>query len=169
MPVHSQYSQLQYCCSHPGCNRWFKNQSGLTQHRHAKYPRVSISPPSSPRSRSESPPASPNSLPTRSPTPQNAEEEDFPHIEAQYFGPHNGVYRNYHPFMTGQSNGLLQQFYLTDFLIGRPCDSNGDFLPPDTQPPPPPDPHDEDDWSPFHDHLEFELADFLYTHNQMPV
>ncbi|KAH0838763.1 hypothetical protein J3R83DRAFT_7138 [Lanmaoa asiatica] len=150
MPLTSQYAQLQYPCSHPGCNRWFKNQSGLTQHQHAKHPRVSVSPPPSPSPRPDSPPISLNVRPTRSPTPHVGEDADFLNVEAEYLGPHNAVFRNYHPFMTG-----------------RPCDSTGDFLLPGAQPLP--DLPHEDDWTPFHDRLEFEVADFLYTRNQMPA
>ncbi|KAN0086206.1 hypothetical protein V8E55_007340 [Tylopilus felleus] len=133
MPADSLHVQLQYACLHPGCNRWFQNQSGLTQHRHARHPRISVSPPSTPR-----------------PTPQD-EDMNFPQVEAEFLGPCNTVFRNYHPLMRA-----------------HPCDFNGDFLLPGA-PPPPLEPPNEDDWTPFHNRLEFELADFLYTRNQMPA
>ncbi|KIK11762.1 hypothetical protein PISMIDRAFT_122128, partial [Pisolithus microcarpus 441] len=47
-----------------------------------------------------------------------------------------------------------------------PCNANGDFLPNGTQPEPH-QPKPPDDWSPYNSRLEFELADFIYTHNQM--
>ncbi|KAG1734437.1 uncharacterized protein EDB91DRAFT_1250958 [Suillus paluster] len=49
---------------------------------------------------------------------------------------------------------------------GRPCDENDVFLPPGT-PPPPPVNYPADDWTPFHDCVEFEMAELLYIDNQM--
>ena len=46
-----------------------------------------------------------------------------------------------------------------------PCDSEGNFLPPNTPPPPPPAP--SNDWFPYRDQQQFELADFLYHRNEM--
>lgn len=45
---------------------------------------------------------------------------------------------------------------------------NGIFLPPGAQPPTFDDAA-SDDWTPFHNHIEFETAEFLYTRNQMPA
>ncbi|KAG2159113.1 uncharacterized protein EDB93DRAFT_1283956 [Suillus bovinus] len=53
-------------------------------------------------------------------------------------------------------------------ITGRPCDVNGVFLPPGT-PPPPPENLATNDWTPFRNHTEFETAEFLYKHNQMPA
>lgn len=50
--------------------------------------------------------------------------------------------------------------------VGRPCDAQGVFLPENTPPPPLPR-KAVDDWSPFRNRVEYELADFLYTRNQM--
>ncbi|KIK82056.1 hypothetical protein PAXRUDRAFT_154653 [Paxillus rubicundulus Ve08.2h10] len=49
-----------------------------------------------------------------------------------------------------------------------PCDKKGDFLENDASPTPL---HKKpnNDWSPYRNRLEFELADFLYTHSQMPA
>ncbi|KAI5989293.1 hypothetical protein EDD15DRAFT_2198580 [Pisolithus albus] len=86
---------------------------------------------------------------------------DFPHpepgldaetddnIHAVFIGPGDSLFRNYHPGLTGQ-----------------PCNANGDFLPDGTQPEPR-QPKPPDDWSPYNSRLEFELADFIYTRNQM--
>ncbi|EKM73957.1 hypothetical protein AGABI1DRAFT_95965, partial [Agaricus bisporus var. burnettii JB137-S8] len=57
------------------------------------------------------------------------------------------VRREYHPYLTGQI-----------------CDRNGNFLPPNT--PPGPDEH-SNGWYPFRDRSQFELAEFLFSHNQM--
>ncbi|KAI5998603.1 hypothetical protein EDD15DRAFT_2386521 [Pisolithus albus] len=138
-----------YACTQ--CKRWFRNRSGLTQHTHAKHPRFST-----------------YSLPTNNWSVDDPHAEvdedravDVPHlspgpdvemdngIRAAFVGPGDNVYRNYHPSLTGQ-----------------PCDAGGDFLPTGTQPEPR-QPKPPDDWSPYNSHLEFELADFLYTRNQM--
>ncbi|KAG1736223.1 hypothetical protein EDB19DRAFT_1896127 [Suillus lakei] len=74
-----------------------------------------------------------------SPQPNNAE----------FIGPGDHLYQNYHAD-----------------LDGRPCDADGVFLPPGA-PPPPPKNVVTDDWTPFHNHSEFETAEFLYTRNQM--
>jgi len=52
-------------------------------------------------------------------------------------------------------------------LIGRPCDKDGNFLPPNT-PPSLRRPHtDPEDWTPYESRLQFETAEFLFTRNQM--
>ncbi|PCH39302.1 hypothetical protein WOLCODRAFT_21411 [Wolfiporia cocos MD-104 SS10] len=51
-------------------------------------------------------------------------------------------------------------------IDGRPCDSSGTYLDPDT-PPPQRYPRERDDYSPFRDRVEFETAEFLYKKNQM--
>ncbi|KAI5999622.1 hypothetical protein EDD15DRAFT_2160596 [Pisolithus albus] len=48
------------------------------------------------------------------------------------------------------------------------CDAHGQFLP-DDAPPPPRAERAPDDWTPYHNRLEFELADFLFTHAEMPA
>ncbi|KAG1870863.1 hypothetical protein F4604DRAFT_1583573 [Suillus subluteus] len=50
----------------------------------------------------------------------------------------------------------------------RPCDSEGEFLPPGTPPPPLTD-KTPDDWTPYRSQVEFELADYLFTKNQTPA
>lgn len=57
-------------------------------------------------------------------------------------------------------------------LTGIPCDSNGQNLGPGVQPPPrTPRGHValNDDWSPFENRVEFEMADFMYRRNQLPA
>jgi hypothetical protein len=61
---------------------------------------------------------------------------------------------------------------LTFAILGTPCDENGNNLPPGTLPPPPlPPPIDENGepllYFPYKDCEEFELASFLFKHNQM--
>ncbi|KAG2107467.1 uncharacterized protein F5147DRAFT_745971 [Suillus discolor] len=44
---------------------------------------------------------------------------------------------------------------------------NGNPIPPDAPPPPRPSDRGSDDWTPYNDRVEFEVADFLYRRNQM--
>ncbi|KAJ6615330.1 hypothetical protein B0H10DRAFT_1916032 [Mycena sp. CBHHK59/15] len=50
--------------------------------------------------------------------------------------------------------------------IGRPCDRDGNFLPPNT-PPPPRERPPPDDFTPYAQHADFDLADLLYRRVQM--
>ncbi|KAJ6548944.1 hypothetical protein B0H19DRAFT_1300082 [Mycena capillaripes] len=52
------------------------------------------------------------------------------------------------------------------FLSGRPCNENEEFLPAGT-PPPPRTTAAPDDWSPYEDSVQFNVADFLYRKVQM--
>ncbi|KAG2105072.1 uncharacterized protein F5147DRAFT_654257 [Suillus discolor] len=74
-----------------------------------------------------------------------------PNVDMEFIGPGDHLYRNYH---TG--------------LNARPCNMDGIFLLPGT-PLPPLENVATDDWTPFHNHTEFETAEFLYTQNQMPA
>jgi Plavaka transposase len=49
---------------------------------------------------------------------------------------------------------------------GRPCDADGNYLPPGSPPLPFDDPP-LDNWFPFSSRIEFETADFLFRRNQM--
>jgi Plavaka transposase len=54
------------------------------------------------------------------------------------------------------------------FLLGRPCDEHGDYIPSDT--PPQQARHaraDPEDWTPYRERIEFETAQFLYCQEQM--
>jgi hypothetical protein len=55
---------------------------------------------------------------------------------------------------------------LTQWIAGRPCDSEGQFLPAGA-PPPPWDVPQPDDWSPYESRSSFELADLLFRRDQM--
>jgi hypothetical protein len=45
--------------------------------------------------------------------------------------------------------------------LALPCDSDGNFLPPG-MPPPRRETQQQEDWAPFHNEVQFELADFLF-------
>lgn len=73
-------------------------------------------------------------------------------------------YRQYHPLLSGKLFKILSAMFVDKFK-GRPCDALGNYLPPGS--PPPPDNQEPDDWSPFEDGVQFELADLLYRREQM--
>ena len=53
----------------------------------------------------------------------------------------------------------------SDTFIGQPCDKDGDLL--DPVPLPITESQDPTDWTPFHNRIEFEMAEFLYKRCQM--
>ncbi|KAI6040552.1 hypothetical protein EDC04DRAFT_2602342 [Pisolithus marmoratus] len=76
----------------------------------------------------------------------NLEHED---VKAEYVGPSSRLYCNYHPGLNAQR-----------------CDACGQFLPANA-PLPPYAERASDDWTPYHNWLEFKLADFLFMHAGM--
>ncbi|KAG1850945.1 hypothetical protein F4604DRAFT_1687040, partial [Suillus subluteus] len=142
------------------CNRWFKNKSGYTQHTNAVHPVLSAAPLHTPElsqfNRSPLPIFNGDFDPVQS---DGAGEEDLSGIPrsaqspapAEFFGAGDRLYRNYHPSLTG-----------------RPCDPEGNFLLPGALPLPLSE-KSTDDWTPYRDHLEFELADYIFTKNQTPA
>ncbi|KAI5983739.1 hypothetical protein F5J12DRAFT_907985 [Pisolithus orientalis] len=132
-------------CTKPGCCQWFRNKLGLTQHINIYHP-VFL----------------PINIPVQVEQPDQVpspEEEQFhdpstspsnPTLLAEFVGQGDKYYRNYHPNLTGQ-----------------PCDSSGNPLPVGQSSLQTPSEKQPNDWSPYSSHLEFELADFLFTHSQM--
>ncbi|KAI6026454.1 hypothetical protein BKA83DRAFT_4124138 [Pisolithus microcarpus] len=131
--------------------------SGLTQHHHAKHP--FFPPPTAdpqvtpPTCHACLEPAEEdhwgdalNETESHAQTPSTNDE-----FNSEFFGSGNPVFHNYHPI-----------------LMGIPCGINAQPLPRST-PPQPPEPKSPDDWFPYSSQLGFELADFLYTWNQMPA
>jgi hypothetical protein len=51
--------------------------------------------------------------------------------------------------------------------VGRICDDRGNSIPLDTPPPPRDSDKGSDDWTPYDNRLQFEVADFLFRRNQM--
>ncbi|KAI6100515.1 hypothetical protein F5141DRAFT_1009290 [Pisolithus sp. B1] len=88
-------------------------------------------------------------------------------MRAEYVGLSSRLYHNYHTGLNGESVNLhlLQLIY---FITAQRCDACGQFLP-DNAPPPPHAEKTPDDWTPYHNQLEFKLADFLFTHAKMPA
>ena len=52
-------------------------------------------------------------------------------------------------------------------ITGRICDRHGNDIPLDAPPPPRPSDQGPDDWTPYNNRVEFEVADFLFRRNQM--
>ncbi|KIK77748.1 hypothetical protein PAXRUDRAFT_165831 [Paxillus rubicundulus Ve08.2h10] len=101
------FNVQQYPCTKPHCNHWFRNKSGLTQHLNAVH--QVFSPP---------PPPSPEPVPGVGQPGHEVSSGDQhhfndplhngmhhssppPHVEAQFFGPGDKLYRNYHAKMNG--------------------------------------------------------------------
>ncbi|GBE88358.1 hypothetical protein SCP_1301730 [Sparassis crispa] len=60
--------------------------------------------------------------------------------------------------------GVTTEYHL--YIDGKPCDADGKYLPKDAPPAARPTPA-TDDWTPYQTQVEFELAEFLYTREQM--
>ncbi|OBZ77541.1 hypothetical protein A0H81_01910 [Grifola frondosa] len=70
-----------------------------------------------------------------------------------------------HPLDDTVPEGLSREYH--EHIDGTPCDEDGNYLPPDTPPTFPPAPL-SDDWSPYRNRVEFEVAGLLYTRDKMP-
>jgi len=75
------------------------------------------------------------------------------------------VTRIYHPKLDGKSMSFLHATKLI-LCLGWICDEDGNDIPLDT-PPPPRGSNEPDDWFPYDDRIQFEIADFLFRQNQM--
>jgi hypothetical protein len=77
-----------------------------------------------------------------------------------------------HPILNGMSFISTFCSISTKSSLGTPCDSLGNYLPPDALPPPYILPGENDaahnHWDPFDNRAQFEVADFLFKRNQMP-
>ncbi|KAH9022636.1 hypothetical protein EDB85DRAFT_2151663 [Lactarius pseudohatsudake] len=97
-----------------------------------------------------SPPSSPPRSDMISPEPEQSGKSSLPRDRGQQDPDPPHVIRMYHPTINGKI-----------------CDKDGNELPACT----PPLPHDldrgPDDWGPFNNRVEFEVADFLFRRNQM--
>lgn len=153
-------------CSVPQCTKTFSNRGGLNNH--LKVHRI-------PRKRAPSQTSPPpeqqftHNSNHSSPNPDTFEPEGDS-MDTADDGPlrRRGERVRSHPLINGT---LFSSFYLSCISLltvfaGLPCDSEGNFLPNGALPPPwdcPP----ADDFSPFANHAEFELADLLFRKNQM--
>jgi Plavaka transposase len=66
------------------------------------------------------------------------------------------------------SLSYFRVIFIDSFLVsGTICDEHGNDIPRDTLPPLRPSDRGPNDWTPYNDRIEFEVADFLYRRNQM--
>ncbi|KIM81585.1 hypothetical protein PILCRDRAFT_8631 [Piloderma croceum F 1598] len=79
---------------------------------------------------------------------------------------HNGDCASY-----GQARDAFVQPHVTKeyhpSINGTICDEDRNDIPPDTPPPPHPTDRGPNDWTPYNNRVEFEVADFLYRRNQI--
>ncbi|KAG1818094.1 uncharacterized protein BJ212DRAFT_1446566 [Suillus subaureus] len=159
-------SSLCISCMKPGCNCWFRNWSGYTQHMNAKHPAF-LTPPCPP-SFGLVPDITDHNFGDTSPM----DDEDPLQSMAEFLGTGDQLYRNYYPFLLVSCSTI--QFLLNDtkkytyIYIAHPCDPDSTFLPPGT-PPPPLTEKSLDDWTPCGSCVKFKLADYLFTRNQTPT
>ncbi|KIO04860.1 hypothetical protein M404DRAFT_25942 [Pisolithus tinctorius Marx 270] len=141
-------------CTKPGCRRWFRNKSGLTQHVNVYHP---VFLPINIPAQVEQPDQVPS--PEEEQFQFRPDDDDYsdpstspsnPTLLAEFVGQGNKYYQNYHPNLTRQ-----------------PCDSSGNPLPVGQLSLQTPSEKQPNDWSPYSSRLEFKLADFLFTCSQM--
>jgi hypothetical protein len=119
----------------------------------------------------ESPRWSPGARTEGTPGPEHNRRSSSPHQNQRAASRDHGA-RNpspttqiFHPDLNGInlcdcSNILLM------ILPGIPCDEDGNPVPPGTPPPPRETDNGADDWTPYENRPQFELADYIFTKNQ---
>ncbi|KAI9441589.1 hypothetical protein H4582DRAFT_2110402 [Lactarius indigo] len=148
----STFSICKIPCRSPGCGRWFCNNTGLTKHMRSKHriPPLQAHPIPTPW-----PLAADNSDPQPIDDPQFI--DDWPNSPPPDPPPADGGVHE-------EEEGPEWEFHPS--LCATPCDENHMYLPPGTTPSPPPA-WAPDDWTPYRNRVEFELAEFLYRKVQM--
>ncbi|KAG2028968.1 hypothetical protein BDR03DRAFT_936904 [Suillus americanus] len=139
----------------PGCKRIFKNKSGRMKHMRMLHPR----PLRNHRTFHQAAPAPPCSP---SPEHENGPGDGFmpdPDIEN---GPGDGFMPD--PDTCVQLGPLFRTFH--PHLTGLKCNINGDFIDQNSPPPLRADALPTD-WVPYESRVAFEMAEFLFTRNQM--
>ncbi|KAJ7248710.1 hypothetical protein C8J57DRAFT_1522190 [Mycena rebaudengoi] len=136
-------------CGAAGCTRFFQNASGRTQHIHSVHTPLGH--------RRESSVDADGDIRMPSPARSQASSRASANIGGGDAGDN--------PAPPPPRRTIVYH----RFLNGLPCNSTGAFYNnPDT--PPPPRPHAApDDYSPYADRLDFDLADLLYRRVQMPA
>ncbi|KAG1903865.1 uncharacterized protein F5891DRAFT_1126823 [Suillus fuscotomentosus] len=126
-------------CPYPGCKHWLKSVSGLKVHQNSAHGHSF----------------------TRSAQLSCTQRASVEEIQDEGDTPRR---TNTDAALQESKSGLIHDYH--DLLTGRICDENGNFLDPST-PPPPYTAQSSNDWTPYHNRLEFECAEFMYTKNQM--
>lgn len=152
-------------CTVSGCPQRFLSVHSCTYHIRSCHPLVADT---AAKSRTEQLPGSPSPPPLDHedfqpylPTPTNnqADGDNIPQPPTSTLS--KTALRTYHPFLNGKyiihlspSNAVLK-------LLALPCSILGQNLPPNT-PPPPRTTATQDDWSPYEDAVQFQVADFAF-------
>ena len=172
------FNASQVPCGHTGCNRFFKTTAGRTKHILSAHPIVS-----SPEAQDDTDNHTDADLGNGfqdslswtdldsdlelDDQPEELRSSPAPDVHAEFFGPRNSLYRNYHTKLNGNSFICTSSTFMFSLLFqGRPCDAHGRFLP-DGAPPTPSESKSPNDWTPFRNRIEFETAELLYVRNQM--
>ncbi|KAJ6527460.1 hypothetical protein B0H19DRAFT_969690 [Mycena capillaripes] len=127
-------------CPWPGCPERLKSHKGVTYHVNAIHRPSNVVPGIAPP------------IPFPPPSPGQSDHyssDELPPISPTISEAPPRAQKHYHPF-----------------LNARPCDEKGTFLP-DGAPPRPRNTAAADDWAPYDDKVQFELADFLFRKVQM--
>ncbi|KAJ7669939.1 hypothetical protein DFH06DRAFT_1372426 [Mycena polygramma] len=141
----TQPADLPVSCPYPDCPKRLKSRKGLTYHVADAHENPNATAGSSKRRLG------------RSPSPDVQENyADFDDIFGSPPPPPSPP-----PELPPRSKKIYHPF-----LNGRPCDENGDFLP-EGAPPPPRTTAAPDDWAPYEDSVQFNMADFLFRKVQM--
>ncbi|OJA21424.1 hypothetical protein AZE42_13339, partial [Rhizopogon vesiculosus] len=146
----------QFPCGHPHCKRYFKTLGGRTRHRNSLHPILNLDSQASTQNiQAKAPQSDPNEdSEARNDDPESTNMYDDcnhePDVDAEFVDAGKKLYRNYH-----------------HFLNARPCDANGNFLPPGSPPSPALSNKSPDNWTPYRNRLEFETAEYIFTRNQM--
>lgn len=98
------------------------------------------------------------------PAPDAAVGDNPPHAGAG--GDADATTVETHPIITGKSLAYCRGHLADCVALGRPCNIQGEPLPPNAPPPPPPL-RGPKDYSPYHSRPQFEIADFLFRKEQM--
>jgi hypothetical protein len=139
-------------CPHPHCPITFKTQRGQTYHIRTVHSRPLNH-------------------------PNDVQYDDQEHEDQHGLDDGNGApmdndlhpveQRKEHPHLTGMCTIYFVEIYgPLNSQVARPCDQDGNFLPPGT-PPPPRATAPHGDWSPFNSEVQFELADLLYRRAEL--
>lgn len=146
---------------------------------HTAHPNLDVAPPTLPApSESNNPPGSTTDDPQPEPdsnAPWEDEQFNDPEdpplpVDPQFWGRGDKFYRNYHTKLNGMQCLILRKYELMNSRFqsaARPCDEQGAFLGPGIPAPSLADQTDSDDWAPYDDRVAFEMAEFLFTRNQM--
>ncbi|KAI0702724.1 hypothetical protein C8Q76DRAFT_771687 [Earliella scabrosa] len=142
-------------CTWAGCRKLCKSTSGRARHIKAKHAQPVVP-------AAHDAPHAPPDAPAPYLDPEDlAPEEDMQNADLHHHDPDPAVN---HPEAEPQPTGITVQTH--ERLTGDPCNAAGQPLPPNTPPTAPPRPR-TNDYGPYENRAQFEIADFLFRKVQM--